>query len=558
MEAIRHDRPSYDSLGVGIGLRAPHYREFLEYRPKVDWLEVHTENYFDRGSQDSHVLQQLREHYPISLHGVGLGIGSGRGRFADRHFEHHLARVREVVERIEPVLVSEHLCWGTADDRHLNDLLPLPLTRQALDLVCERVDRIQSQLRRQILLENVSTYLRYRADAMSEAEFLTEVARRTGCGVLLDVNNLYVNQCNHDEDALVAMGTIVHGTVGEIHLAGHLVTDDAVIDHHGAHVDDKVWQLYAAALQRFGAVPTLIEWDTDIPALDVLLNEAQRARDTAACIRDGALTKAEVVLNKNVGTDLARSQALFCAALFDREEEEHALPLFKGEVRLAEQRFALYRGNLTANWSKALASAYPVLKALVGDEFFDALARAYGKAHPSQSGDLNAFGDRFADFLEGFSHVADYPYFPDMARLEWSVHRAHYADDAPSVDMARWAELTPEQLDRAHLRFHPACALIASRWAVADIWHAHQPGAELALPFGLECVNHAVIVRSQETAGVLSVEAAAFAALAALRDGQALGAALDVALEIDSAFDFGSCLQQWLRHRLFSAIDITQ
>lgn len=186
---------TFPKLGVGVGLRAPHYREFLERRPQIGWLEVHTENYLDAGGWDAHVLQLLRRDYSISLHGVGLGIGSARG-FSERH----LARVREVVQRIEPALVSEHLCWGTVGDRHLNDLLPLPLTRAALDLVCERVECIQEALGRRILLENVSTYLRYREDAMSEAEFLAIVAARTGCGILLDVNNLYVNLRNHGED----------------------------------------------------------------------------------------------------------------------------------------------------------------------------------------------------------------------------------------------------------------------------------------------------------------------------------------------------------------------
>jgi uncharacterized protein len=277
MSIIHHaSQQSFSSLGFGVGLRALHYREFLQHRPAVDWLEVHTENYLDQGGWDAHVLEQLRQDYPISLHGVGLGIGSARG-----FSEQHLQRVRDVVQRVQPALVSEHLCWGAVDDRHLNDLLPMPLTQEALTLVCQRVDHIQNVLGRQILLENVSTYLRYRDDAMSEAEFLAAVAASTGCGVLLDINNLFVNQCNHQEDALAALQTIPQHMVGEMHLAGHLVTPDAVIDHHGDYVADSVWSLYETAVQRFGPVSTLIEWDTDIPALEVLLSEAEQARKIA-------------------------------------------------------------------------------------------------------------------------------------------------------------------------------------------------------------------------------------------------------------------------------------
>lgn len=261
------------TLGVGIGLRAPHYRTFLNERPDIDWLEVHTENFFDAGSWDSHVLDTLRQDYPISLHGVGLGIGS-----ADGFSLKHLQRVRETVQRIEPVIISEHLCWGAASDRHLNDLLPLPLTLEALQLVSERVDRVQQLLGRRLLLENVSTYLRFRCDAMTEAEFLAELVARTDCGVLLDINNLYVNQHNHGEDAVTAIDTLPPGCIGEFHLAGHLLSDSLLIDHHGARVAPAVWELFRNALTRFGAVSTLIEWDTDVPDLPVLLDEARLAR----------------------------------------------------------------------------------------------------------------------------------------------------------------------------------------------------------------------------------------------------------------------------------------
>ena len=263
----------FPELGVGIGLRAPHFRTFLNERPKADWLEVHTENFFDAGTWDSHVLDALRQDYPISLHGVGLGIGSAEG-----FSEQHLQRVCDTVRRIEPALISEHLCWGAVADRHFNDLLPLPLTTEALHLVADRVDRIQQRLGRRVLLENVSTYLRFRCDVMSEAEFLATLVERTGCGVLLDINNLYVNQHNHGEDAVAAMAALPSGCIGEMHLAGHMLSDGLLIDHHGERVAPAVWSLYEQALARFGPVSTLIEWDTNVPALPVLLDEARLAQ----------------------------------------------------------------------------------------------------------------------------------------------------------------------------------------------------------------------------------------------------------------------------------------
>jgi uncharacterized protein (UPF0276 family) len=271
--AVAPPAPAQAGIGIGIGLRAAHYREFLSQAQPVDWLEVHTENYFDAGSWDCHVLEQLRRDYPISLHGVGLGIGSANGFSSE-----HLQRVAATVRRIEPVLVSEHLCWGAVGDRHLNDLLPMPLSLEALQLVSDRVEQIQHVLGRQLLVENVSTYLRFQQDAMTEAEFLAELVARTGCGVLLDINNLYVNQHNHHEDAHAALAALPLGCVGEVHLAGHLMLDDVLIDHHGSRVAAPVWSLFEKALQRFGRLPTLIEWDTDLPELAILLDEARQAR----------------------------------------------------------------------------------------------------------------------------------------------------------------------------------------------------------------------------------------------------------------------------------------
>jgi uncharacterized protein (UPF0276 family) len=273
MSAIPSPRPVRERLGAGVGLRARHYRDFLEASQPVGWIEVHSENYFGDGGYDRHVLERVRADYPVSLHGVGLGLGSAEGLD-----ERHLAKLKRLVDATEPTLVSEHLCWGAALGRHFNDLLPLPYTSEALALVAERVAKVQDALGRRILVENLSAYLEFAASEMTEGEFIAELARRTGCGVLLDVNNLYVNQVNHGTDALAAMRAIPVGCVEEIHLAGHLVTEHCLIDHHGDRVTDAVWRLYDAALERFGPVPSLIEWDTDIPELEVLLDEASKAR----------------------------------------------------------------------------------------------------------------------------------------------------------------------------------------------------------------------------------------------------------------------------------------
>lgn len=248
---------------------------------------------------------------------------------------------------------------------------------------------------------------------------------------------------------------------------------------------------------------------------------------------------------------LADIQEKFTQALLDGEFAPQSLAFFCGDDARNLQRLALYRGNLAAAWHKALAAAYPVLQALVGEEFFYALSRAYGRAHPSTDGDLNRFGARFADFLAGFEHVAEYPYFSDMARLEWALHCACYADNAAALPPARFAATPAQALADARLVLHPACALIRSDWDIAQIWLAHQPGALHGLPQDFTQPCAALVVRPAWKAGLLPLTPAAAIALDMLAAGTTLGAAIDAALAIDPRFDLGSHLGQWIDHGVF-------
>lgn len=268
---------------AGIGLRHPHLHQILQTRPGLAWLEVHSENYMAGGPPLRH-LESLRADYPISLHGVGLSLGSA-GPLDTRHLD----RLRALADRIEPGLVSEHVSWSVVGGTYLNDLLPLPYTEESLDIVAAHVDQTQNALKRRILVENPSTYLRFAHSTIPEHAFLAEIARRSGCGILLDVNNVCVSAGNHGFDAAAYLDAIPAGAVEEIHLAGHAVRQvdgrELRIDDHGSRVPAAVWALYAATIRRIGARPTLIEWDSNIPALEVLAGEAagaQRFLDAAA------------------------------------------------------------------------------------------------------------------------------------------------------------------------------------------------------------------------------------------------------------------------------------
>ncbi len=258
---------------AGIGLRSVHYRALLEQRPPVGWLEAHSENYFGAGGQPLYFLEHLRAHYPLSLHGVGLSPGSTDPLNLD-----HLARLKGLCERFEPGLLSEHLCWNAVGGRYLNDLLPLPYTEEALVHVSDRIAQIQEFLGRQILIENLSSYLEFTHSTIPEWDFLIEVARRSGCGILLDINNMYVNACNHGFAAETYLAAIPAALVGELHLAGFDCSGGLLIDTHGKPVSAEVWGLYRRALDHLGTKPTLVEWDTDIPELSVLLDEACTAQ----------------------------------------------------------------------------------------------------------------------------------------------------------------------------------------------------------------------------------------------------------------------------------------
>jgi uncharacterized protein len=257
---------------AGVGLRPVHYQQILTERPAVAWFEVHSENYFGPGGQPLHYLERVRDAYPLSLHCVGLCLGS-----TDALDRAHLQRLDELARRIEPSLVSEHLSWGRAGRRFLNDLLPLPYTEEAFAVVCDHIDEVQERLRRQILIENISSYVRFRHSTIPESEFIAGLVQRTGCGILLDINNLYVNDANHGVEPLAYIDALPADSVREIHLAGHDRAGGLLIDTHGTRVAEPVWALYRHAVDHFGPIATLIEWDTDIPPFEVLLGEADKA-----------------------------------------------------------------------------------------------------------------------------------------------------------------------------------------------------------------------------------------------------------------------------------------
>jgi len=262
---------------AGLGLKPQHYRDILETLPDIGFFEVHAENYMGAGGPPHRYLEKIRASYPLSLHGVGLSIG------ADRPLDPmHLTRLKQLIGRYAPGSFSEHLAWSTHDTIFLNDLLPVPYDARTLKRVSDHINQVQDTLGLRILLENPSTYIAFEQSEMPEVDFLSEVARRTGCGLLLDINNVFISAVNHAYDAIAYLDALPAQHIGEIHLAGFAEdtseeSDPILIDAHGSPVSDIVWKLFEHALERTGPVPTLIEWDNDVPSFPVLMNEALKA-----------------------------------------------------------------------------------------------------------------------------------------------------------------------------------------------------------------------------------------------------------------------------------------
>ncbi len=270
---------------VGIGLRGPHTAEIQEIRPAVGWLEVHAENYMEPGPSQTALLD-LRRSYPLSLHGVGLSLGSAEGIDTE-----HLRRFADLVAQTDPFLVSEHLSWSVVDGAYLNDLLPLPYTEETLEIVARNIVTVQDALGRRILVENPSRYLQFRHSAIPEPQFLAALVRRTDCGLLCDVNNIHVSCTNFGENAAAYLAALPVDAIGEIHLAGHFRDErngrPLLIDDHGSPVCDDVWALYRLAIDRFGLVPSLIEWDKQLPPLSTVIAEARTAEHLARGVLNG-------------------------------------------------------------------------------------------------------------------------------------------------------------------------------------------------------------------------------------------------------------------------------
>ncbi len=488
-------------LGHGIGLRREHYAAILAGESAGDWLEAISENYMGVGGRARRILLALRERYPMTLHGVSLGIGG-----TDPIDEAYLDALDALAADVEPAWVSDHLCWTGVGGRTSHDLLPLPYTEESLANVVSRVAHVQERLGRVLVLENVSSYVSYRVSTMPEREFVAEVARRTGCGLLLDVNNVFVSGTNHGYDPREYLAAIPPESVWQLHLAGPSEMGPLLLDTHDHPVRPEVWELYREAVRRFGEVSSLVEWDDHIPDLAVVRAE----RDRAAAIMDeermtgaftstgstgsthpgrgpgsGARGEHAIGIRRIENQDLTPFSLLFglvtaaegvTKTLDEREARGDGTraavaELFTGDSRrTAEERLDVYANMYFFRLRDVLAEDFSRTAAALGGDRWHNLVTDYLLAHPPTRWSLRWAGEALPGFLRGHEYGAARPWLADVAALEWARNEAFQAVDAAPLRVADLVNVPPEAWPALRFAALPGTVLTTSSYDLAAWW----------------------------------------------------------------------------------------
>ena len=478
----------------GVGFRTPHAGEIAREPGRVDWFEVLSDHYLGVGGARRALLERLREAHPLALHGVSLSIAGTEPLDAA-----YLDGLAALARWTEPLFVSDHLCWTAVGGHESHDLLPVACTRAVLDHVAARVAHAQERLGRPLLLENASAYVAFRARELDEIDFLAELVRRTGCGVLLDVNNLIVNAANLGSDPRRALERLPAAAVGYLHLAGHAVLPDVRIDTHDAEVSDSVWRLFAETARRFPHAGVILERDDQLPAYAALVAELDeaRSRHAAALASVEASDPANAARSEPQASEVIQVQGWreiqrdFFARIVDqplgREQPDLGALLDETLPVRAARGLRVYSDAYTASLRSALATNFAALAAVISADDFERLAAAYLRAHPPRGFDYLRLGARFPAFVAGFDFRADYgvprAVLAELAALEQAQLEVQDAPDpASAVAPAELAALEPEAWERVRFRFAPALRVLRATHDVAPVVEAVASGKDPVRP----------------------------------------------------------------------------
>ncbi len=479
--------------GVGVGLRPSHYQWVLENRPKVDWFEGISENFMAGGGRPRRVLEKVRENYPVAIHGVSLSIGA-----VDPISPEYLKRLQELIRWLDPFIVSDHLCWTTYGGRNSHELLPLDYSDEELSRVRQRVMRVQETLGRELLLENPSAYVSFARNEMSEAEFYSELCRATGCKILLDLNNAFVNYKNLGTDPRAYLRELPSRSVAQFHLSGHSVLPDIRIDTHDEPVAPEVWNLYREAIGFWPRTPTLIEWDDRLPEFPVLMAEAEKARSIAA----EASLEPGVLEFRNAGRfagDFAGASPFLDAPL---QESFYRMMTFPEELDADVSELSILNPDLPVSrlrgmkayqrayflrLREVLGNLFPTLLKAMGEEGFSIAVAGYIADCPPHTPDIMDAGARLADYLRSCDLRYDYGVpilvMAEIAELEWAHASLFCAPDAPPpLGVEALAALSPEDWEGVGFEISPLVRLISAEWDVLKILEEARIGDSLSPP----------------------------------------------------------------------------
>ncbi len=517
--------------GIGIGYRPAHYRWIADNRPAVNWFEIITENFLCGGGRPRRFLEQLRRDYPVVMHGVGLSLGS-----TDPFNDDYLRRWQKLIREIEPAMVSDHLCWTTHGGNNSHDLLPLPYTAECLAHIKSRINFAQELIKRPLLIENPSMYVAFARNDMNEAEFLRELCQSTGCKLLLDLNNLFVNFCNTGIDPLKYLSTIPIDAVAQFHLAGHSVNPEVRIDTHDHPICDEVWSLYAYATQRWPNVPTLIEWDDHIPDFPDLMAVGAQAESAAKSFREAPVAlspKAEMTFpvgdTQSPPASLAELQSLTMQLITSRDGSASHVDkwdFFAAQIPVPRHvGLSVYNQAYFLRIRDNLKDIFPALYYLCEDDGFSALVADYLQSTPQKHYNIKFTGECFSDFLANGSLSVDFgipqQVLADIAALEWAKALIFDCPDESSLlGLNDLAALSAEDWDSLTMLVKGAVSLLETTYDALTFIECHDNQSQPPAP--VAGVHRYLVHRLNHTIKIERVGAVEFAFLQKMLAGQRL------------------------------------
>lgn len=554
-------------IGFGMGLRSSHFSCFEHALPaQIDWFEALSENYLFTYGRPRRILNLIASERPVVLHGVGLSIGG-----SDPLDNNYLNALGALAAQINPAWISDHLCWTGTEGRQLHDLMPVPYTQAALQHITDRIRQVQDRLGRPLILENPSSYYEYAHSTIPEAEFLAQLAEQADCGLLLDVNNVYVSCQNHGLDPDLYLRTLPADRIVQIHLAGYSEKPGYLLDTHGAAVYEPVWELYRQAIRHLGPVSTLIEWDTAIPELEVVTAEVDKARRIADEAEKHASSPPHATAvpppsllhaNKDTrasaspdeaGPPLSELYRLIQRATLSAQGDESATPHIRQSGLLSPaERLSIYRDGYEVRMLEAVESEYPATGHLLGPDLLRALIRAYVAATPSRHVNLGRYVWPFADFLAAHTGLRAQPHLPhtqaiEMAQFERMIGMAYETPDAPTLTPERFAALPPEIFLTTRFTLQPSLALATFTHDPGPYHDAVRAGTPPAQPPTAE-TTHLLVLRHKDEIWRIKLEEGEYLLLHALQKGATPAEALDEAAKQCAVEELLPALPRWF-HR---------